>query len=279
MPTCKLCGSTNTDAPIMLREMMFGTREEFEYFRCQDCDTLQISDIPDDLSQYYPDGYYSFNPKPPKIKDRIKLFLKGETRPDWAKGISKKLSVLDIGCGGGGRLYEMKRWGFNRLYGYDPFCTPSNVNGVVITNEKPAIKGFDLVMMHHAIEHVPDPTDYLALADEYLAPDGRLVIRIPVRQGWAWREYGTNWAHLDPPRHLYHWTVEGFTRFAAANGYEIVKQGFDGTSFSLGFSPLFAADIPMNSPDAVFADGLWLKAAELNKSGDADAAWFIFKRA
>lgn len=275
--TCKLCNSTNTDAPIVLREMMFGTRKEFEYFRCANCDTLQISQIPDDLSQYYPDNYYSFSPKRPSLKQRLRRMINGVDMPPWAKGIDPKSSVLDVGCGSGAFLHDMKQWGFRDLAGYNPFCSPTNKGGIRITNIRPVGETFDVVMMHHALEHVPDPAASLRDASEWLSPGGKLIIRIPVRQGWAWREYGTNWAHLDPPRHLYHWTVNGFCDFAAKQGFTVTDQGFDGTHFSLAYSPLFAADIPMNSPDVVIPDGLWKRADELNQAGDGDAAWFVLE--
>ncbi|OAI01095.1 hypothetical protein A1332_03390 [Methylomonas methanica] len=37
--------------------MMFGTRETFEYFQCNTCGCLQISEIPKDLAKYYPSDY------------------------------------------------------------------------------------------------------------------------------------------------------------------------------------------------------------------------------
>jgi len=42
--------------------MMFGTREKFEYFQCNTCDCLQITDIPKNLSEYYPPKYYAHTP-------------------------------------------------------------------------------------------------------------------------------------------------------------------------------------------------------------------------
>lgn len=278
MPTCKLCHSTNADEPIMLREMMFGTREEFEYFRCQDCDTLQISEIPDDLSQYYPIDYYSFSPCRPSLKSRVKRILKGPNIPAWAKSLHRSQHILDVGCGNGAMLHAMKSWGYLNLSGYDPFAQPSDTNGIVISNVKPDGQEFDVVMMHHSLEHVTDPRATLREAREWLRLGGELIVRIPVRQGWAWREYGLNWVHLDPPRHLYHWTVDGFIKFAEAQGLSLIDHGFDGTHVSLAYSPLYAADIPMNSPEAIIPDGLWQRADELNAAGDGDTAWFVLAR-
>ena len=40
--------------------MMFGLRDEFVYFECQECHYLQIKEFPKDMSIYYPDKYYTF---------------------------------------------------------------------------------------------------------------------------------------------------------------------------------------------------------------------------
>lgn len=45
----------------ILPEMMFGFGEEFAYFECSKCGCLQISEIPVDISKYYPSDYYSFS--------------------------------------------------------------------------------------------------------------------------------------------------------------------------------------------------------------------------
>ena len=279
MPDCRICGSQDADEPIALREMMFGTREEFDYFRCRDCDTLQICVVPDDLSPFYPDNYYSFKPRRRSIRARVRTLIKGHDLPEWAASLDRRSRVLDIGCGSGAMLHDMKSWGFRSLFGYDPYCTPSTMGGVRVSDQKPVGETFDVVMMHHSIEHVPDPARTLAEAGEWLAPSGLMVIRIPVRQGWAWREYGTNWVHLDPPRHLYHWTVAGFTRFVEQCGFAVVDQGFDGTIFSLLASPLYAKDISQIEHKHDIPEGLLRFANDLNEAGDGDCAWFILRRA
>src|SRR3569832_2443522 len=55
--TCRICGTIGNHSTFIGREMMFGTREEFEYFQCGSCDCLQIAHIPENLGQYYPSSY------------------------------------------------------------------------------------------------------------------------------------------------------------------------------------------------------------------------------
>src|SRR6266508_5024812 len=61
--TCRICGNENIHPRFIAREMMFGTKETFEYFQCGDCGCLQIRNIPANLEDYYPPEYYSFNLK------------------------------------------------------------------------------------------------------------------------------------------------------------------------------------------------------------------------
>ncbi|MBT8432502.1 MAG: hypothetical protein KJP27_08430 [Altererythrobacter sp.] len=59
---CRICGVDEFSERITAREMMFGSREAFEYERCGVCGTLQIVDMPDDLERFYASEVdYSFN--------------------------------------------------------------------------------------------------------------------------------------------------------------------------------------------------------------------------
>jgi SAM-dependent methyltransferase len=282
---CRLCGSAECDKPIQIKEMMFGTRELFDYVRCQTCDTLQIVEIPTDMGRYYPSDYYSFTPPLPTFRQKLTRFFKPTPRPQWLDGVDTASTVLDVGSGGGLLLHQMHQWGFRALTGFDPFLNECRdlPSGIRLTNKEPQGQ-FDLVMMHHALEHVPDPADSLAAVRRFVQPGGRIVIRIPVRQGHAWRTYGKDWAHLDPPRHLTLWTAKGFIRFAAENGLQTSDWGFDGTLFSLVYSDLFARDIAMKGPGSeappLTSDRraeLNALSAKLNESGDGDCAWFVLK--
>jgi SAM-dependent methyltransferase len=265
-----------------MREMMFGTGEAFEYFRCQRCDTMQIAQLPDDIGRFYPDNYYSFTPRSRTIRERIRALVKGHQKPDWAATLPVRSSVLDIGCGGGEALYAMHDWGFRRLYGYDPYIPHDVIDGRIrVTRAEPEGQ-FDVVMMHHALEHMPDPVATLALVKSKMAPDGIFIVRIPVRQGAPWREYGLNWVHADPPRHLYLWTVEGFVEMAQDAGLALIDKGFDTTLFTFLGSESYVRGEPLYDKaghwsvveDPAQQDVWSERASALNASGDADSAWF-----
>jgi hypothetical protein len=55
---CRICSNTDGDVAYAVREMMFGTREELEYFKCGRCGCLQIKGIPKNLNPYCPNNCY-----------------------------------------------------------------------------------------------------------------------------------------------------------------------------------------------------------------------------
>ena len=73
---CSICKNTTNLKEYKVKEMMFGFREEFNYFECSKCKCIQISEIPDNMHKYYPSNYYSFNSQSSKNENKIVLLEK-----------------------------------------------------------------------------------------------------------------------------------------------------------------------------------------------------------
>ena len=73
---CRLCGDEAEHKVFYVKEMFFGTGEEFTYFECDKCQCIQIWEIPENIGKFYGEGYYSFE-KPdigkPASEDRIEI--------------------------------------------------------------------------------------------------------------------------------------------------------------------------------------------------------------
>lgn len=316
MKACRICASQSLGDAAVAREMMFGTRAKFAYVPCLACGTLQIAEFPADMAAHYPPGaYYSFNnsggipslkrailravasamigrpdraPRGDGVRDRIKRGAE-----PWiasVPGLKRSDSVLDVGCGEGARLEALAPLGFSDLSGIDPFL-PSERAGktasgiVLIRGElRSADRQYDLITMHHSFEHVEDPVRLLELARDWLAPGGRLLVRIPLLQPWAWTRYGTNWAQLDPPRHFYLFTAEAFIGLAERSRFTCTSHGYDGMGWSIAWSEAYARGIPMNEPDGT-ANALPFDATQVaaferealahNAAGEGEAGWFV----
>ena len=254
---------------------MFGSGESFEYHECGSCGSLQIVQVPANLGAYYPrDQYYSFRrvQLPGRyaflqrravrrlLKFNSYLFLRtGLGRgPAWTRLAELDLDsrILDLGCGDGSSLTKLSLLGYRHLTGADPFLetdalSASGTRLLASTHEE--IEGeFDCIVMHHAFEHMADPCAALASARRLLAPGGRIVIRMPIRDCYAWDKYGTHWVQLDAPRHLVIYTKLGFAQLLSRAGFRLKALEYDSYAFQFWGSELVAQGLPQTLGSVVF---------------------------
>ena len=118
--------------------------------------------------------------------------------------------ILDIGCGRGSYLIQMKDLGWNVL-GIEPDPVSAQLakkDGINIFNgtlEEAGLdeESVDQITMQHVIEHLIDPLAYVKECYRILKKGGRLVIYTPNIDSLGHRKFHKSWLALDPPRHLY----------------------------------------------------------------------------
>ncbi|MCI5208689.1 MAG: class I SAM-dependent methyltransferase, partial [Candidatus Electrothrix sp. ATG2] len=64
------------------------------------------------------------------------------------------------------------------------------------------VGSFDAITLNHVIEHVPEPSELLSMAQRLLKPGGTLYIDTPNIQSSGARIFGPNWRGIETPRHL-----------------------------------------------------------------------------
>ncbi len=302
--SCKICKSATPNV-YTLEEQMFGFKGAFKYIECSLCGCLQINEVPEDLEKYYPPYYYAYNPETPTLKrlpffkrlfagTRIKKKYKNGTKLfRYLKEINASVNdrILDFGCGNGLLICELFNQGFENVEGVDMFL-PNEVNygfGVNVHKKEVAElphNSYDLVMMHHVLEHMPEQQKALLDVYRVLKDEGCLMIRIPVI-GEAWEKYRENWVQLDAPRHLFLHTVQSLNILAEQTGFEVRKTFFDSSSFQFLGSELYERGIPLFSKednynlysfDKLFSTeeirDFESRAQELNKAHRGDSAVF-----
>jgi len=316
---CRVCGNTDGNKKFFAREMMFGTKEKFEYYECASCKCVQIRNIPEDLDKYYPQKYNSFDRVEKTSDNAIKKFLKIAMAkhyltdnksplgkfllkifdPGFLEKIKKtKVSfnsaILDIGSGTGLRLTGLARNGFTNITGMDPFIKEDIFydNGIKILKKNIFdIEGkFDMVMLNHSFEHMPELLNVMHEINRLLISGGTVLIRIPLADSYAWKKYGVNWVALDPPRHLFLHTPKSIKILAGKSGFELTDTMYDSTAYQFWGSEQYLHDIAMFSeksyyknPDkSIFTKDqikqFEAKAKELNAKGEGDAACFYLKK-
>lgn len=312
---CRVCGHSQGNRLHQVRETMYGVPGAFVYLECAACGCLQLQDVPPDMAAWYPADYCAYGRakvrRLPAWRRRLKalrtrLLLGGFGRGgrwlarllplppygDWLQRLPLGLDarILDVGCGAGHLLLRLQRDGFRSLRGLDPFIAETLVypGGLVVRKEPLAdLRGeFDLIMLHHSFEHMDRPLEVLSTLVAHLAPDGRLLIRIPLAGSYAWRKYGASWANLDAPRHLYLHTPTSLALLAAAAGMAIESIVYDSQYKQIALSEWLSLGGTMKDYDewertcysARDIRGFKRAARALNARRDGDAAAFILVR-
>ena len=263
---CRICNAELAER-FILREMMFGMRDEFTYSKCPDSGCIQIIEVPVNIEKYYPDYYMAFTQFVPRLKrlpvfKRIVKNLRMRRKYRMSKnsvlsflkplGTMPGVSILDIGCGKGEKICSLYNLGFERITGVDKFI-PQEIdygNDVKVLKKDLSeldSNAYDILMMHHVLEHVDDQVAELEQCYRLLKKDGVLLICIPL-VGEAWDKYGTNWVQLDAPRHFVLHTLKSMDILAKKTGFSIKKTIFDSNEFQFWGSELYQKDIPLTMP-------------------------------
>jgi len=308
---CLICQNGGDHPTFTVREMYFGSREEFTYLECLACGTIQIAEIPSDLARHYPSDYYSYSAASKKSSSLEVALRRRRTdhwlgrdagivgnllaaaskrKPgylDWFRelGISTASSLLDVGCGGGQLLLKLRRDGFTRLKGIDPFLAEAVSHGPGLQIDTCGIEEesgiYDLVMFHHSLEHMADPLAALAHAKERLAAGGHILIRVPVAGCFAWRKFRQHWYALDAPRHLFIPSSRGMQLLAQRLGMKVRRGFFDSDPGQFLASENYVNDISLTAQaDHPVPDQERIRAITdfvniLNHIGDGDCGGFV----
>jgi SAM-dependent methyltransferase len=246
---------------------MFGWGDAFDYFCCADCGCLQIARVPENLARFYPPNYYSFQLQAVP-QHGLKSWLAGKRDFFAATGrgvlgcllnqvkrarvevlslggipARKEMRILDVGCGKGELLSILHRAGVGRLEGVDPYLSGDVELLPGLWARKLAldqVQGeFDLIMLHHAFEHVESGLELLAAGRQRLSGNGRLLLRFPTPESAAWERYRENWVQLDAPRHLFLHTRKSLGILAEQAALRIERCWCDSSAFQFWASEAY----------------------------------------
>ncbi len=317
--SCAVCGAWGGHRPHRALERIFYSGRTFSYRECDSCGSLWLTEPPDDLDRYYPSGYYSFTsvqPHESTLRSAAqRLFVRGVLSraataravfvvtnrmririEPWVRllgGVPLESAILDIGCGSGGRLQTLRRVGFTNLTGIDAFLPEDAgkaASGMGVTLRRGTVEevtgSFDLVMFHHSLEHMNDPSGVLRAARRLLTPGGAIIVRVPLAQTFAWRCYGMSWVQVDAPRHQFLFSEKGFRLLAQQVGLAVRAVAYDSNAFQFWGSELHLRGIPVRQHDGAAGAPIdqfsrrelarfEQRARQLNRRKDGDQAAFL----
>lgn len=305
---CRICGREQvSNKKYEVTDRMFGGQELFKYQICPDCGTLQICKIPENIGDFYPSNYYSFKSVvslKAKVMERLRdqLMMVGfpkilvnyfeEKIPNLALAAFLKLTpsktwhILDVGCGEGKFLKSLHHLGFHHILGIEPFATETREKPFKILKKKledfTTSNVFDLISFNHVFEHVEQPAETLLQCHKLLKNGGKLMIRVPVKDSFAFEKYGKNWVQWDAPRHFQLLTKKAFDVLAKKTGFEIEDYYGDSYKFQFTGSEKYDRGLPYQTSNGIFSkaelDDFKKKSKQLNQEGRGDQVVVILKK-
>lgn len=261
VPDCPVDGVPGAVKYADVRDAYFGTPGRWHYRQHDRTGHLWLDPRPDDASigalytRYYTHAAKESAETAGVWQQSVSLALSnrlGYPRPQKTGGLARLVShlpsvgaaaelevmrvpaaetgrLLDIGCGGGAFLRRMRAAGWSvagmepddnaaaRLATETDFPIYGSLEALIQAGEA----GFDVVVLSHVIEHLPDPVHTLRALRSLLAAGGRLLLTTPNALGLGSRIFGASWRGLEPPRHFNIFSPDSLCQVLNQAGFEV----------------------------------------------------------
>jgi len=236
---CILCGSKFGKVVInSIKSKEYNL--PFSLYQCKKCGLIHTYPKLEakDLKWLYSESYYGETERETFLKNRIVGKIINRISCFLLKRRVQRVSlgrcqgrILDLGCGSGRLLVLFLEKGWE-VYGVDIskaacISTKKKVGKNVFCGELEdqnfPSDFFDMVILWHVIEHIPDPRKVLKEIRRILKKDGILVLALPNIESLQFKIFRKYWFPLDVPRHLYHFSPRTIKRLLELSGFDVVK--------------------------------------------------------
>lgn len=215
---CPVCGSVSNNQEVE-------RYRKYTLYWCTACDLQWWHPLENPGGSFY-EEHYVMRSIPSSSDDP------GWDQQQFFRYLPKKSGkLLDIGCGMGNFLCEVKRRGLafqvsgldfdrnavetaKKSFGLD------NVYAMSLEEfcAKGSKVGFDVVTFFQVLEHQWDPVGFLERVKESLVPGGYIVLGTPNRNTW---EALLSWDY--PPIHFTRWSSRSLRSFLEHHGFSVVS--------------------------------------------------------
>jgi len=227
-PACNVCGKIAFDTQY--------SYPDYDLLRCKACGLGMLFPVPQfDSEDYYDEDYYrggldqgiGFVVLDP---ENIKQSREGVSKKvDWLFARREITSFLDIGCGIGFFVEAMRQRGIEAVgvdiskfavrFGHEELGIEGLKAGFFQDVLQPG-EQYDVIYLHHVIEHVPDPKGFVHDCVSFLAPGGWLVMEAPDIDSAEAVRNGKDWIYI-LPEHLYYFNIPSLSGLAESQGLAV----------------------------------------------------------
>ena len=217
MNRCLICNIKTKVVQNDLKDDRYGCPGGFSIFECKNCTFAQLSKrlSKSEITKIYSKYYQTKNITPTEIINQAK----SRHGPFWAwflgtnntahYNISKSAKfVLDIGCGTGASVLELKNLGLNAS-GIDPDPSAKrngkalnlNIETGFVDSKKLKRNFYDVVTASQVIEHTPNPIYFLKKCKTLINKNGKIIISMPNYDSIFRKVFSSKWINWHVPYH------------------------------------------------------------------------------
>ena len=235
LTSCPLCKSTKFSSKIDSFDY-FLSKEPFNIAKCDSCGFLFTNPRPfqENASKYYEsEEYLSHNQNNQGLLSQLYKLVRNYNVKQKSRLIQKyagEKTILDIGCGTGEFLNELKNRDF-QVQGIEVNSSARNFarnfhklevyRDLNTANFNP--DSFGVITMWHVLEHVYHLHETINEIKRILKDNGTLIVALPNPESYDANLYGKFWAGYDLPRHIYHFSSSNVKNLFNAHGFKVIN--------------------------------------------------------
>jgi SAM-dependent methyltransferase len=201
-----------------LRDFEYNIPGAYQLRECRHCSQLYLSPRPieEDIVECYPADYHGYQTKSvSRLYDLLTSFQMRHRFRRYKRLVGDSATILDVGCGNGSVMKALKRtlpsWEVFGVEFQPEVARLAQEQGLRIfsgTLEECTFPeaSFDILIMNHLIEHLPDPLRALKRARDLLKRGGYIIGEVPNFDSLDRSVAGKWWGGHHAPRHLFQFT-------------------------------------------------------------------------
>jgi 2-polyprenyl-3-methyl-5-hydroxy-6-metoxy-1,4-benzoquinol methylase len=229
---CPICNRKHQ--MILLIKDVKGTVNDFDVLYCKMCKVGITTPFPSstELSSLYSSGPYRADSGKRFVGVvETAITVSRQLRRRRIEKYMGKGRILDIGCGRGVFLDEMRKHGWKVAgteYNEDTAESINKRYNVNVVTGNPEDWGFppgsfDVVTMNHVLEHMSAPEKAIDECSKVLREGGLIVLAVPNIMSLQSIIGKHLWFHLDIPYHIYHFSEMGLSSLIEKHGFHLLR--------------------------------------------------------